>query len=54
MKTRSLKQRLVFGARRFLRDQRGSAITLFAVFLMAGAGCAAVVIDGGYLYSLKS
>ncbi len=54
MKTRSLKQRLVFGARRFLRDQRGSAITLFAVFLMVGAGFAAIVIDGGYLYSLKS
>ncbi len=54
MKTRSLKQRLVFGAHRFRRDQGGSAITMFAVFLMAGVGFAAVAIDGGYLYSLKS
>ena len=54
MKTRSLKQRLVFDARRFLRDRRGSVIAMFAVFLMAGVGFAAVAIDGGYLYSLKS
>lgn len=49
-----LKQGLVFGARRFLRDQGGSAITMFAVFLMVGVGFAAIVIDGGYLYSLKN
>ncbi len=40
--------------RALLRDERGSAITMFAVFLMAGIGFAAVAIDGGYLYSLKS
>ena len=40
--------------RALLRDERGSAIMLFAVFLMAGAGLAAIAIDGGYLYSLKS
>ena len=49
-----LKQGLVFGARRFLRDQGGSVITMFAVFLMVGAGFAAIVIDGGFLYSLKN
>ncbi len=40
--------------RALLRDDRGSAITMFAVFLMVGAGFAAIVIDGGYLYSLKN
>ncbi len=40
--------------RALLRDEGGSAITMFAVFLMVGAGFAAVVIDGGHLYSLKS
>ena len=40
--------------RALLRDEGGSAITMFAVFLMVGAGFAAVVIDGGYLYSMKS
>ena len=54
MITRSLTQRLFFGARRFLRDQGGPAITMFAVFLMAGVGSAILAIDGGYLYSLKS
>ena len=38
----------------FLRDQRGSTIMMFAVFLMAGVGFAAIAIDGGYLYSLKN
>ena len=47
MKTRSLKPRLVFDARRFLRDRGGSAITMFAVFLMAGVDFAAIVIDEG-------
>ena len=40
--------------RALLRDDRGSAITMFAVFLMVGVGFAAIVIDGGYLYSLKN
>ena len=51
---RALRQKFGFAARRFRRDQRGSAITLFAVFLMVGAGFAAIVIDGGHLFSLKS
>ncbi len=51
---RALRHKFDSSARRFLRDQRGSAITMFAVFLMVGAGFAAVVIDGGHLYSLKS
>ena len=54
MNMRALRQRFDSSARRFLRDQRGSAITMFAVFLMAVAGFAAIAIDGGYLYSLKS
>ncbi len=40
--------------RALLRDERGSAMMLFAFFLMVGAGFAAIAIDGGYLYSLKS
>ncbi len=40
--------------RALLRDERGSAMMLFAFFLMVGAGFAAIVIDGGYVYSLKS
>ena len=40
--------------RALLRDERGSAIAMFAVFLMAGVGFAAIAIDGGYLYSLKN
>ncbi len=40
--------------RALLCDERGSAITLFAVFLMAGVGFAAVAMDGGHLYSLKN
>ncbi len=51
---RALRQKLDSSACRFLRDQRGSAMMLFAFFLMVGAGFAAIVIDGGYLYSLKS
>jgi Flp pilus assembly protein TadG len=51
---RALRQKFDSSARRFLRDQRGSAITMFAVFLMAGVGFAAVAIDGGHLYSLKN
>ena len=35
--------------RALLRDEGGSAITMFAVFLMVGAGFAAIVIDGGHL-----
>ena len=51
---RALRQKFGFAARRFRRDQGGSAIAMFAVFLMVGAGFAAIVIDGGHLYSLKS
>ncbi len=51
---RALRQKFDSSARRFRRDQGGSAITMFAVFLMVGAGFAAIVIDGGHLYSLKS
>ena len=40
--------------RALLRDERGSTITMFAVFLMACVGFAAIAIDGGYLYSLKN
>ena len=54
MMVQNFKDRLGLGARRFLRDQGGSAITMFAVFLMAGVGFAAIAIDGGYLYSLKN
>ncbi len=53
MTMRALRQKFDSSARRFLRDQGGSAITMFAVFLMVGAGFAAIVIDGGHLYSLK-
>ncbi len=38
MDMRALRQKFDSSARRFLRDQRGSAITMFAVFLMVGAG----------------
>ncbi len=51
---RALRQKFGFATHRFRRDQGGSAITMFAVFLMVGAGFAAVVIDGGHLYSLKN
>ena len=54
MMVQNFKDRLGLGARRFRRDQRGSAMAMFAVFLMAGVGFAAVAIDGGYLYSLKN
>ncbi len=54
MNMRALRQKFNSSARRFLRDQGGSAITMFAVFLMVGAGFAAIVIDGGHLYSLKN
>ena len=40
--------------RALFRDERGSAVMMFAVFLMAGVGFAAIAIDGGYLYSLKN
>ncbi|MEE8152147.1 MAG: TadG family pilus assembly protein [candidate division NC10 bacterium] len=40
--------------RELFHDERGSAITMFAVFLMAFAGFAAIAIDGGHLYSLKN
>ncbi len=39
--------------RALLRDERGSTITLFALFLAVGVGFAAVVIDGGHLFSLQ-
>ena len=54
MNIRALRQKFDSSARRFRRDQDGSAITMFAVFLMVGAGFAAIAIDGGYLYSLKN
>ena len=54
MMVQNFKDRLGLGARRFLRDQRGSTVVIFAVFLMAGVGFAAIAIDGGYLYSLKN
>ena len=54
MNIRAPRQKFDPSVRRFLRDQRGSAITMFAVVLMAAAGFAAIAIDGGYLYSLKS
>ncbi len=54
MKMRNLRQKLDSSARRFRRDQGGSAMMLFAFFLMVGAGFAAIAIDGGYVYSLKS
>ena len=54
MMVRNFKDGLGFGARRFLCDQRGSTVVIFAVFLMAGVGFAAIAIDGGYLYSLKN
>ena len=40
--------------RALFRDERGSTVMMFAVFLMAGVGFAAIAIDGGYLYSLKN
>ncbi len=39
--------------RALLGDERGSTITLFALFLAVGVGFAAVAIDGGHLFSLK-
>ena len=50
MMVQNFKDRLGLGARRFRRDQRGSAMAIFAVFIMAGVVFAAVAIDGGYIY----
>jgi len=38
----------------FLRDQRGSVLTLLAASMMMLVGFASLAIDGGYLYALQS
>ncbi len=50
---RALRQKFGVAARRFRRDQGGSAISMFAVFFIVGVGFAAVAIDGGHLFSLQ-
>ena len=40
--------------RAFRDDRRGGVLLVFAFFVLAAAGLAALTIDGSYLYSLKS